>query len=137
MATRAGIDPQALSNTIRKFNASAQEGRDPEFGRGANAYNAYQGDPAHKPNPCLGPLATPPFYAVRIHVGDLGTFAGLRTDEEARVLAADGAPIPGLYAAGTDMASIFGGCYPGPGINLGPAMTFGYIAARHMARQAR
>jgi len=137
MATRAGIDPQALSNTIREFNASAQEGRDPEFGRGANAYNAYQGDPAHQPNPCLAPLATPPFYAVRIHVGDLGTFAGLRTDEEARVLAADGAPIPGLYAAGTDMASIFGGFYPGPGINLGPAMTFGYIAARHMARQAR
>jgi succinate dehydrogenase/fumarate reductase flavoprotein subunit len=91
MATRAGIDPQALSNTIRKFNASALEGRDPEFGRGANVYNAYQGDPANKPNPCLAAIARPPFYAVKICLGDLGTFAGLRTDENARVLATDDA----------------------------------------------
>jgi succinate dehydrogenase/fumarate reductase flavoprotein subunit len=137
MATRAGIDPQALSDTIRKFNASALEGRDPEFGRGANVYNVYQGDSANQPNPCLAAIARPPFYAVKICLGDLGTFAGLRTDEYARVLGADDAVISGLYAAGTDMASIFGGYYPGPGINLGPAMTFGYIAARHMAPQAR
>lgn len=137
MATRAGIDSQALSDTLRKFNASALEGRDPEFSRGATVYNAYQGDPEIQPNPCLAAIARPPFYAVRIYPGDLGTFAGLRTDENARVMAADDAVISGLYAVGTDMASIFGGYYPGPGINLGPAMTFGYIAARHMARQAR
>lgn len=135
VAAQAGIDPQGLSDTIRRFNATAREGRDPEFGRGANAYNTYQGDPANKPSPCLAPLATPPFYAVKIYLGDLGTFAGLRTDEKARVLTAGGAAIPGLYAAGTDMASIFGGYYPGPGINLGPAMTFGYIAARHIAQE--
>lgn len=134
LAAQAGIDPQGLIDTIRRFNAAAREGMDPEFGRGANAYNVYQGDPANKPNPCLAPITTPPFYAVKIYPGDIGTFAGLKTDENARVLAVDGAPIPGLYAAGTDMASIFGGCYPGPGINLGPAMTFGYIAARHLAR---
>lgn len=136
LAAQAGIDPQGLCDTIRRFNAAAREGRDPEFGRGTNVYNRYQGDPAGIPTPCLAPIATPPFYAVRIFAGDLGTFAGLRTDGKARVLARDGAPIPGLYAAGTDMASIFGGCYPGPGINLGPAMTFGYIAARHLAAGA-
>jgi succinate dehydrogenase/fumarate reductase flavoprotein subunit len=137
LAAQAGIDSRELDNTIRGFNAAAREGRDPEFNRGANVYNLFHGDPAIKPNPCLAPLATPPFYAVKIYPGDLGTFAGLRTDGCARVLAADNAVIAGLYAAGTDMASIFGGYYPGPGINLGPAMTFGYIAARHMARQAR
>jgi succinate dehydrogenase/fumarate reductase flavoprotein subunit len=137
VATRTGIEPRNLSRTVREFNASALEGRDPRFGRGSNAYNVYQGDLAHKPNSCLAPITHPPFYAVRIHLGDLGTFAGLRTDENARVLTASGTVIPGLYAAGTDMASIFGGTYPGPGINIGPAMTFGYIAARHMAQEAR
>ncbi|MCC6531072.1 MAG: FAD-dependent oxidoreductase [Burkholderiales bacterium] len=136
LAREAGIDARGLSETIARFNGPAKEGRDPDFGRGANAYNVYQGDSAATPGPCLAPIARPPFYAVKIYPGDLGTFDGLRTDANARVLDAGGAPIPGLYAAGTDMASIFAGCYPGPGINLGPAMTFGYIAARHLAAPA-
>ena len=68
--------------------------------------------------------------------GSFGTFAGLKTDASARVLDADSAPIPGLYAVGTDMASVMGGHYPAGGINLGPAMTFGYIAGRHAAGAA-
>ena len=66
-------------------------------------------------------------------MGDLGTFAGLRANGQAQVLDREGRPIPGLYAAGNDMASIMGGNYPGGGITLGPAITFGYIAARHLA----
>lgn len=84
----------------------------------------------------MAPLATPPFYAVEVVIGDLGTFAGLACDEAARVLDGAGRPIPGLYAAGNDAASIMGGNYPGGGITLGPALTFGYLAARDMARAA-
>ena len=108
-------------------------GEDTAFGRGGTSYNRFMGDPTHGPNPCLAPLLHPPFYAVRMVVGDLGTFAGLRTDGNARVLDAAGAPIDGLYAAGNDMANPLGGAYPGGGATLGPAMTFGYVAARHMA----
>jgi predicted oxidoreductase len=85
------------------------------------------------PNPCLAPVQTGPFYAVQVVIGDLGSFAGLKTDAQARVLDGEGRPVPGLYAAGNDMASIMGGNYPGGGITLGPAMTFGYIAGRHAA----
>jgi predicted oxidoreductase len=92
-----------------------------------------QGDADHAPNPCVAPIERGPFYAVKIVPGSLGTFVGLRTDERARVLDAAGAPIPGLYAAGNDMASVMAGNYPSGGITLGPAMTFGFIAARDMA----
>jgi predicted oxidoreductase len=108
-------------------------GEDRDFGKGSTAYNRFHGDPEVTPNPCLAPLAVPPFYAVRVVPGDIGTFAGLRADAQARVLDAAGAPIPGLYAAGNDMASVMGGNYPGGGITLGPAMTFGFIAGRHAA----
>ena len=93
-----------------------------------------RGDALHRgPNPCVAPIERGPFYAVKVQPGCFGTFAGLRTDGQARVLNEQGQPIPGLYAAGTDMASALGGHYPSGGINLGPAMTFGYIAARHLA----
>jgi predicted oxidoreductase len=92
-----------------------------------------QGDPDHRPNPCVAPIITAPYFAVEVVPGSFGTFSGLATDGKARVLAADGAPIPGLYAAGSDAASIFGGFYPAGGINLGPALTFGFIAGRHSA----
>jgi len=92
-----------------------------------------QGDPAHSPNPCVAPIDHGPFYAVKVVPGSLGTFAGLHTDAAARVLDRDGAPIPGLYACGNDMTSVMGGRYPSGGITLGPAMTFGYIAGRHLA----
>lgn len=133
LAAEAGIDAAALERTVDAYNRPAREGRDPDFGKGSTAYNRYLGDPRHQPNPCLAPVEHGPFYAVKLVPGDLGTFAGLRTDRFARVLGANDTPIPGLYAAGNDNASIMGGNYPGGGITLGPAMTFGYIAARHAA----
>ena len=133
LARACGIDPDGLARTVAEYNRHAARGEDPEFGRGSTLYNRYQGDPAQHPNPCVAPIAPGPFYAVKVVPGSFATFAGLRTDAEARVLDAEGVPIPGLYAAGTDMASVMGGHYPAGGINLGPAMTFGYIAARHAA----
>lgn len=133
LADACGLPAGALAETVARFNAHALAGDDPDFGRGRSPYNRIQGDSTHGPNPSLGALETGPFHAVRLVPGSLGTFAGLATDAEARVLDDNGAPIPGLYAAGNDMASIFGGHYPSGGITLGPAMTFGYIAARHMA----
>jgi len=134
LATAAGFDAEAFAETLQAFNGPAARGEDPAYGRGSTSYNRSLGDAAHRPNPCVAPVTDGPFYAVKVVPGDLGTFAGLRTDASARVLAGgDGAPIPGLYAAGNDAASIMGGAYPGGGITLGPAMTFGWIAARHMA----
>jgi succinate dehydrogenase/fumarate reductase flavoprotein subunit len=136
LAAKAGIDAKALGETVTQFNAEAAEGRDPAFGKGSRAYNRYQGDALHGPNPCVAPLQDGPFYAIKMVVGDLGTYAGVVTDANARALDADGRVIPGLYAAGNDMASIMGGNYPGAGITLGPALTFGYIAGRHLADSA-
>lgn len=133
LALAAGIDPGALSATVKRYNAAARDGADPEFGRGGTAYNRYLGDRSVAPNPCVGPIEKPPFYAVRVVAGDLGTLAGIRTDADARVLDAAGAPIEGLYAVGNDAASVMGGSYPGAGITLGPALTFGYLAARSLA----
>ncbi|WP_048645066.1 FAD-dependent oxidoreductase [Nitratireductor soli] len=133
LATQIGVDPEQLERTVARFNEHAQKGEDPEFHKGSTSYNRSLGDPEHKPNPCVAPIESGPFYAVKLVVGDLGTFAGLKCDENVRVLDEAGKPIPGLYAAGNDAASIMGGNYPGGGITLGPAITFGYIAARHMS----
>jgi succinate dehydrogenase/fumarate reductase flavoprotein subunit len=133
LAAQARIDPKGLADTVTRFNTTAAEGRDPDFGKGSRAYNRYQGDALHGPNPCVAPIAGGPFYAIKMVIGDLGTYAGIVTDADARALDADGRVIPGLYAAGNDMASIMGGNYPGAGITLGPALTFGYIAGRHLA----
>lgn len=134
LALQCGIDPVALATTVATFNQHARAGEDPEFGRGSTAFNRKQGDPLHPgPNPCVAPIEQGPFYAVKVQPGCFGTFAGLKTDAAARVLDAEGQPITGLYAAGADMASVFGGHYPSGGINLGPALTFGYVAARHAA----
>jgi succinate dehydrogenase/fumarate reductase flavoprotein subunit len=133
LAAQAAIDPKGLADTVAHFNATAAEGRDPAFGKGSRAYNRYQGDALHGPNPCVAPITGGPFYAIKMVIGDLGTYAGIVTDADARALDADGRAIPGLYAAGNDMASIMGGNYPGAGITLGPALTFGYIAGRHLA----
>ena len=108
-------------------------GEDPEFGRGSTPYNKVQGDARQQPNPCVAPVERGPFYAVKMVPGSLGTFAGLKTDASARVLDGKGETIAGLYAVGTDAASVMGGFYPAGGINLGPAMTFGYLAGRHAA----
>jgi len=133
LAGKIGADPEELEKTVERYNGPARKGEDPEFHKGSTAYNLSLGDPEHGPNPCLAPVEKGPFYAVKLVVGDLGTFAGLRCDANARVLDGERRPIPGLYAAGNDAASIMGGNYPGGGITLGPALTFGYIAARHMA----
>jgi succinate dehydrogenase/fumarate reductase flavoprotein subunit len=133
LAFALGIDAQTLAATLARYNADARGGTDPEFGRGSDAYQRYLGDADRKPNPCVAPIEQPPFYAIAIYPGDLGTAAGLVTDENARVLDGSGTPIGNLYACGNDMNSIMNGAYPGPGITLGPALTFGYLAAKHMA----
>ncbi|WP_238364000.1 FAD-dependent oxidoreductase [Mesobacterium pallidum] len=133
LARETGIDPAGLEATVAAYNTGAGRGEDPEFGRGRTAFNRYLADPEHGPNPCVGPITTGPFYALRIIMGDLGTFDGLRTDVTGQVQRADGTAIDGLYAVGNDRASIMGGNYPGAGITLGPAMTFGYITGRHLA----
>jgi succinate dehydrogenase/fumarate reductase flavoprotein subunit len=133
LADRIGIKPSSLVATLANYNADAAAGRDPEFGRGSTIYQRHLGDAAHKPNPCVAPIARAPFFAMRIYPADLGTAIGLKVDAQARVLREDGTPVAGLYACGNDMASIMNGNYPGPGITLGPALTFGYIAGRHLA----
>lgn len=132
LATACGIDPSGLRATVNYWNHHAARGEDPAFQRGTSPYMRLQGDPAQKPNPCVAPIDRPPYLAVKVIPGSFGTFAGLETDAAARVLR-DGAPITGLYAAGTDMASPLGGFYPAGGINLGPALTFGHIAGLHAA----
>ena len=136
LAQAAGVAADGLAKTVTRFNEFAAAGRDEEFGRGESAYDRYYGDPRVRPNPNLAPLARPPFYAVKIVPGDLGTKGGLRTDSRARVLREDGTPIPGLYAAGNASASVMGHSYAGAGATIGPAMTFGYIAACTMAAGA-
>lgn len=133
LARIAGIDASALAQTLAQYNADAEHGVDRQFGKGSTAYNRYMGDPLHQPNPCLKPLHKAPFYAVRLFTGDLGSARGLVTNGKARVLDRSGAPIPGLYAAGNEMNSIMDGTYPGPGITLGPGITFGYLAASDIA----
>ncbi len=136
LALTLGIDAAGLTATVAAHNADARAGVDRRFGRGSDAYQRHLGDADHRPNPCLAPLETPPFYAVAVYPADLGTATGLLTDARARVLAADGTPVPGLYACGNDMNSVMNGAYPGPGITLGPALTFGYLAARDAAQNA-
>ena len=131
LAGEIGADRDGLVSTVARFNEFARTGKDLDFGRGESAYDRYYGDPTVSPNPCLGPIETPPFYAVAMIPGDLGTKGGLVTDEHARVLRDDGSPIAGLYAIGNASASVMGDTYPGPGSTLGPAMTFGYVAAMH------
>ncbi|AOO84923.1 3-oxosteroid 1-dehydrogenase (plasmid) [Bosea vaviloviae] len=133
LAAHLAVDPNVFRETIDRFNARAEVGQDPEFGRGSTAYNKFMGDPSHAPNPCLAPLRTPPYYAVCLEIGDLGTFAGLKVDAHARVLDRKGRPVGGLYAVGNDMASVLGGSYPGAGSTLGPAMVFGFLAGRHLS----
>ncbi|HEX8629393.1 MAG TPA: 3-oxosteroid 1-dehydrogenase [Catenuloplanes sp.] len=133
LAALIAVPAERLAATVARFNGFAGLGRDADFGRGDSVYDRYYGDPRNRPNPCLGPVRRPPFHAVRIVPGDLGTKGGLRTDERARVLRGDGSPIPGLYAAGNASASVMGHSYPGAGATIGPAMTFGYLAGLHLA----
>ncbi|MCW4464735.1 FAD-dependent oxidoreductase [Glutamicibacter sp. MNS18] len=133
LAEKCGIEPANLEATVAEFNANARRGVDPHFGRGETPFNRYGGDAAVGPNPSLAPLDKGPFYAVKVVPGSFGTFAGIDVDAKSRVLNEDGRAIKGLYAVGNDQANVMGGHYPAGGINLGPALTFGYVAARDLA----
>jgi succinate dehydrogenase/fumarate reductase flavoprotein subunit len=131
LAQRIEVAPDGLRETVARFNAFARSGVDEDFHKGENAFDCKHGDAAHEPNPCLGPIVAPPFYAVAVYPTPLATSAGLRANPNGQVLDRAGRPISGLYACGGDMESPMGGEYPGPGAQIGAAMTFGYLAALH------
>ena len=131
LAGKIGVPAAALRDTVARQNQFAVTGVDVDFGKGETELNRFNGDPSHAPNPCIGPLASPPFHAVAVWPADIAVSTGLSTDIDARVLDTEGQPIHGLYACGNDMASIMAGAYPGPGTTLGPAMVFAYRAAMH------
>lgn len=133
LAAKIGVDPAGLKDTVQTFNGYAAKGEDPDFKRGADKADFFMGDPEHKPNPCLGEIENAPFYAVKIFPGDTTTTVGLKVDDHARVLGADGQPIQGLHAVGLDMNSLWRGKAPGNGGNNTLSLTFGYIAARTLA----
>jgi succinate dehydrogenase/fumarate reductase flavoprotein subunit len=136
LAQTIGVPEQALAQEVATFNRDVPSGVDSKFAKGSTAYNRYQGDSLVQPNPCMAPIAQGPFYAIRVVVGEIGTFAGLATDAACRVLTQDRQVVPGLYAVGNDAASVMGGNYPGAGITLGPAITFGYVAGMQLASPA-
>jgi succinate dehydrogenase/fumarate reductase flavoprotein subunit len=132
LAEAIGVPGDALERTAERFNGFARAGVDEDFARGSSSYDNYYGDPTYA-NPNLAEVSKPPFYAFQVFPGDLGTKGGLLTDADARVLDANGSPIDGLYAAGNASAAVMGHSYAGPGATIGPAMTFGWLAARHAA----
>ena len=133
LARMCGIDEAGLAETIERFNEHAAKGVDPDYGRGESAYNRALGDPNHKVHPCLGPIDEPPYFAVEVLPGDIGTCGGLLTNEHAQVVDQDDRPIDGLYATGNNTATVMGRHYLGPGASIANSMVFGYIAARHAA----
>ena len=134
LAAKIGVDAAGLRGSVARNNRFAETGVDDDFGKGSTDFDRHNGDPSHQPNPCLGPIASPPFCAMAVYPSALGSSVGLKTDPDGRVLSASGEPISGLYACGNDMASIMRGHYPGPGITLGPGMVFAYRAAMSLAR---
>ena len=135
LATMVGIDPQGLEATVSRWNELVARGHDDDFGRGDNTYDRWNGDQRFLDSSAasIGSVSEPPFYAVEIRSGTLGTKGGARTDADGRVLDAGGDPIPGLYAAGNAMAAVTAMVYGGGGGTLGPAVVFGYRAGRHAA----
>ena len=133
LAGKIGVDANRFRAAIDRFNGFARTGIDEDFGRGNSAYDRYYGDPMSHPNPNLGTTEKGLFTAVEIVAGDLGTQGGVLTNTQAQVLRDDGSVIEGLYASGNCSASVMGRTYPGPGSTLGPAVVFGYLAARHLA----
>jgi 3-oxosteroid 1-dehydrogenase len=134
LARQIGVDGKNLVRTVQEHNRFAETGVDEAFGKGGTEYNQFNGDPANKPNPCLRPIAEPPYFAVAVYPSTMGTCVGFSTDGNARVLDEHGEAIKGLYAVGNDMASLFRGVYVGPGITLGPALVFAYRAVMDIAR---
>lgn len=136
LARVTGIDAAGLEATVREYNTGAVQGVDEQHARGTTAFNRYLADPNHQPNPCVAPLEKGPFYAVKLLMGDLGSFDGIQTSVVGEVKKSDGSVIPGLYAVGNDRASIMGGNYPAAGITHGPNMVFAYVTANHIADKA-
>lgn len=132
LAIAMGVDPARLVATMTRYNEFAAKGEDPDFRRGEAAYDKMYGDPSVTPNPCLRPLVKAPYFAMPIYPGDIGTNGGLKTNHLAQVVGTDGKPITGLYAIGNNAASAMGESYPGAGVTIGPALTFGYIAAKQI-----
>ena len=137
LAEQIQVTSQSLQDTMDRYNRHAERGEDPMFNKGGNIYQRHLGDAEHQPNPCVAPIKDAPFYAIAVRPADLGMSAGIVTDPHTRVLRADGSAIEGLYACGNDMASVMEGAYPGPGITLGPAVTFGWLAGRNVVAQGR
>jgi 3-oxosteroid 1-dehydrogenase len=133
LASQISVDPATLKATIERFNVGAREGKDPDFHRGERAYDNWLGDPTQTGSKTLGPVDTAPYYAAPMMPGDVGTYGGVVTDVNARVLREDGTPIPGLYATGTSTASVMGTSYPGAGSSVGPSFVWGFVAAKHAA----
>ena len=131
LAKACGMDVANLLTSTERFNGFARSGVDEDFHRGDRAYDRFLGDPAQKPSPTMGTVERGPFYAYKVFPGDVGTYGGVVTDIEARVLREDGSVIPGLYATGISTASVMGRCYPGAGSSVGPSFVWGYVAAKH------
>ena len=136
LARALKMDPATLQGTVQRFNGFVANNRDEDFNRGVRAYDRWLGDQFNKPSETLGSIAEPPFYAVPVHPGDVGTYGGVVTDEHARVLRNDGSVIAGLYATGVSTASVMGRAYPGAGSSVGPSFVWGYVAARHAGSAA-
>ncbi len=134
LAAKIKVDAAGLRDNVARNNRSAETGIDEDFGKGSTDFDRHNGDSGHKPNPCVGPIGSGPYYAMAVYPSTLGSSVGLKTDADGRVLSTSGVPIPGLYACGNDMASIMRGHYPGPGITLGPGMVFAYRAAMAIAK---
>jgi succinate dehydrogenase/fumarate reductase flavoprotein subunit len=135
LAEKTGIDAEGLEETVKKFSENAKKGKDPEFNRGESYFDRFYGDPDWKPNPTLGPIEKPPFFAIEVYSGCLGSCGGLKINAKAQVLDYEDKPIPGLYAAGNVTAAVSGGGYPSSGITIGAGICFGYIAARELTKQ--
>jgi 3-oxosteroid 1-dehydrogenase len=137
LARLCAMDPAKLTAQVERFNGFARKGVDEDFDRSGSAYNRFLGDRGHSPSPSLGTIEKGPFYAYQFYPGDVGTYGGVITDTEARVLREDGSVIPGLYATGISTASVMGRAYPGAGASVGPSFVWGYIAARHAMANKR
>jgi len=137
LAEKLQIPASNLANTIKQVNVHAEKGHDPDFGKGSSEYNKYMGDKTHQPNPCIGKIETAPYYAIKLWPGDFGTNCGLAIDEAARVLKKDKTPIENLYACGNDTHNVMSGFYPGGGTTLGPALSFGYLAATDILKKKK
>lgn len=137
LAEKINVNANNLVKNVNQINEAAETGVDAQFNRGSTIYQKNNGDAAHKPNPTLGRIDAAPFYAVKLYPTDIGTSRGLVSNENANLLRKDGSSIKGLYACGNDLDSIMGGVYPGPGITIGPAITFAYLAVKHLSKNKK